>query len=145
MQAAPCPCSQMHRQLAKEKKKRKEKTTPFGVNLMRSPVLYRAAQELAKDSDHKLLFLKQSILQAMQTLSRTSKGCLVNKLKHQKGPDSAAANMFDTKRKNVAECCQHDFSISLPSVHAQQAQGLHEHIVSGHQDTDKCSCLGFSG
>jgi len=25
-------------------KKRKEKTTPFGVNLMRSPVLYRAAQ-----------------------------------------------------------------------------------------------------
>jgi len=27
-------------------KKRKEKTTPFGVNLMRSPVLYRAAQGL---------------------------------------------------------------------------------------------------
>ena len=26
-------------------KKRKEKTTPFGVNLMRSPVLYRAAQD----------------------------------------------------------------------------------------------------
>jgi len=26
-------------------KKRKEKTTPFGVNLMRSQVLYRAAQE----------------------------------------------------------------------------------------------------
>ena len=26
--------------------KRKEKTTPFGVNLMRSPVLYRAAQEM---------------------------------------------------------------------------------------------------
>jgi len=26
-------------------KKEKEKTTPFGVNLMRSPVLYRAAQE----------------------------------------------------------------------------------------------------
>ena len=25
--------------------KRKEKTTPFGVNLMRSQVLYRAAQE----------------------------------------------------------------------------------------------------
>ncbi len=27
-------------------KTRKEKTTPFGVNLMRSPVLYRAAQGL---------------------------------------------------------------------------------------------------
>ncbi len=27
-------------------KKRKEKTTPFGVNLMRSQVLYRAAQGL---------------------------------------------------------------------------------------------------
>ena len=26
-------------------KKRKEKTTPFGVNLMRSQVLYQAAQE----------------------------------------------------------------------------------------------------
>ncbi len=26
------------------KKKRKEKTTPFGINLMRSQVLYRAAQ-----------------------------------------------------------------------------------------------------
>ncbi len=26
-------------------KKRKEKTTPFGINLMRSQVLYRAAQE----------------------------------------------------------------------------------------------------
>ena len=26
--------------------KRKEKTTPFGVNLMRSQVLYRAAQEV---------------------------------------------------------------------------------------------------
>jgi len=29
-----------------EEKKRKEKTTPFGVNLMRSQVLYRAAQRL---------------------------------------------------------------------------------------------------
>ena len=28
-----------------KKRKRKEKTTPFGVNLMRSQVLYRAAQE----------------------------------------------------------------------------------------------------
>jgi len=28
----------------KKEKKRKEKTTPFGVNLMRSQVLYRAAQ-----------------------------------------------------------------------------------------------------
>jgi len=27
-------------------KKRKEKSTPFGVNLLRSPVLYRAAQSL---------------------------------------------------------------------------------------------------
>ena len=29
----------------KRKEKKKKKTTPFGVNLMRSPVLYRAAQE----------------------------------------------------------------------------------------------------
>jgi len=29
---------------AVQQKKRKEKTTPFGVNLMRSQVLYRAAQ-----------------------------------------------------------------------------------------------------
>jgi len=28
----------------RKEKKRKEKTTPFGVNLMRSQVLYRAAQ-----------------------------------------------------------------------------------------------------
>ncbi len=31
-------------------KKRKEKTTPFGVNLMRSQVLYRAAQNLFRYS-----------------------------------------------------------------------------------------------
>jgi len=30
----------------RREKKRKEKTTPFGVNLMRSQVLYRAAQRL---------------------------------------------------------------------------------------------------
>jgi len=30
----------------RKEKKRKEKTTPFGVNLMRSQVLYRAAQVL---------------------------------------------------------------------------------------------------
>jgi len=28
----------------RKEKKRKEKTTPFGVSLLRSPVLYRAAQ-----------------------------------------------------------------------------------------------------
>jgi len=32
-----------------KKKKRKEKTTPFGVNLMRSQVLYRAAQSSNKN------------------------------------------------------------------------------------------------
>ncbi len=31
---------------SRQEKKRKEKTTPFGVNLMRSQVLYRAAQRL---------------------------------------------------------------------------------------------------
>jgi len=31
-------------------KKRKEKTTPFGVNLMRSQVLYRAAQVMTWDA-----------------------------------------------------------------------------------------------
>ena len=30
----------------RKEKKRKEKTTPFGVNLMRSQVLYRAAQDV---------------------------------------------------------------------------------------------------
>ena len=30
-----------------KKRKRKEKTTPFGINLMRSPELYRAAQVLS--------------------------------------------------------------------------------------------------
>ena len=29
----------------RKEKKRKEKTTPFGVNLMRSPVIYQAAQD----------------------------------------------------------------------------------------------------
>jgi len=29
----------------RKEKKRKEKTTPFGINLMRSQVLYRAAQK----------------------------------------------------------------------------------------------------
>jgi len=37
---------QLMTQLARKEKKRKEKTTPFGVNLMRSQVLYRAAQRL---------------------------------------------------------------------------------------------------
>jgi len=32
----------------RKEKKRKEKTTPFGVNLMRSQVLYRAAQTMGK-------------------------------------------------------------------------------------------------
>ncbi len=32
--------------IERKEKKRKEKTTPFGVNLMRSQVLYRAAQGL---------------------------------------------------------------------------------------------------
>jgi hypothetical protein len=32
--------------LQRKEKIRKEKTTPFGVNLMRSQVLYRAAQGL---------------------------------------------------------------------------------------------------
>jgi len=36
--------------LGPRRKKRKEKTTPFGVNLMRSPVLYRAAQVWPKDT-----------------------------------------------------------------------------------------------
>jgi len=81
------------------KRKEKEKLRLLGVSSMRNQVLYRAAQELAEDSDHrnKLLFLHQSILQAMQTLSRTSKVCLVNKLKHWKGLDSAATKMFDTR------------------------------------------------
>ncbi len=33
---------------AQKEKKEKEATTPFGVNLMRSQVLYRAAQVLLK-------------------------------------------------------------------------------------------------
>ena len=33
---------------AKQKRKDKEKTTPFGVNLMRSQILYRAAQTLCQ-------------------------------------------------------------------------------------------------
>ncbi len=32
-----------------ERKKRKEKTTPFGVNSMRSQVLHRAAQDVLHD------------------------------------------------------------------------------------------------
>lgn len=41
-------------------------------------------RQLAKDSQHRgqLLFLKQSILQIMQILSRTSNGWLLDKLKH---------------------------------------------------------------
>ncbi len=35
-------------------KKRKEKTTPFSVNLMRSQVLYRAAQTVPCYSMHRL-------------------------------------------------------------------------------------------
>ena len=35
--------------MMKRKKKREEKTTPFGVSLMRSQVLYRAAQGSADD------------------------------------------------------------------------------------------------
>jgi len=41
----------LEKELASEyigRKKRQEKTTPFGVNLMRSPVLYRAAQRICK-------------------------------------------------------------------------------------------------
>ncbi len=37
-------CRRQDLEKKKRKKKRKEKTTPFGVNLMRSQVLYRAAQ-----------------------------------------------------------------------------------------------------
>jgi len=44
---------QSRRKKRKEKKrkekKRKEKTTPFGVNLMRSQVLYLAAQQQQKE------------------------------------------------------------------------------------------------
>ncbi len=38
-------------------KKRKEKTTPFGVNLMRSQVSYRAAQSTTQNSVHHLMFM----------------------------------------------------------------------------------------
>ncbi len=37
-------CLQMSQLVSMQILKRKEKTTPFGVNLMRSQVLYRAAQ-----------------------------------------------------------------------------------------------------
>jgi len=36
--------------MAWQEKKRKEKTTPFGVNLMRSQVLYWAAQGLGNNA-----------------------------------------------------------------------------------------------
>ncbi len=44
-----------------KEKKRKEKTTPFGVNLMTSPVLYRAVQAPCKNktSWHKPAALPQ--------------------------------------------------------------------------------------
>jgi len=38
------PCSLAAMQLCSLAARRKEETTPFGVNLMRSQVLYRAAQ-----------------------------------------------------------------------------------------------------
>ena len=40
-----------------KKKKRKEKTTPFGVDLMRSPVLYRAAQMLHLQLDIRMIMI----------------------------------------------------------------------------------------
>jgi len=39
-----------------EKKKRKENTTPFGVNSMRSPVLYRAAQGQREETENMTRF-----------------------------------------------------------------------------------------
>jgi len=39
-----CHTSHGQKEKKRKEKKRKEKTTPFGVNLMRSQVLYRAAQ-----------------------------------------------------------------------------------------------------
>ncbi len=43
LNASQCGCV-----AARSEKKSKEKTTPFGVNLMRSQVLYRAAQAAAR-------------------------------------------------------------------------------------------------
>ena len=40
--------------LLAEEKKRKEKTTPFGVKLMRSQVLYQAAQSLLAEYNQAL-------------------------------------------------------------------------------------------
>ena len=40
----PCAVQVTRKEKKRKEKKRKEKTTPFGVILMRSQVLYRAAQ-----------------------------------------------------------------------------------------------------
>jgi len=42
--SARCPCGIVVSQIDKKRKTRQEKATPFGVNLVRSPVLYQAAQ-----------------------------------------------------------------------------------------------------
>ena len=49
---------QVRKEKKRKEKKRKEKTTPFGVNLMRSQVLYRAAQ--TQTGDITRIFLLQS-------------------------------------------------------------------------------------
>jgi len=46
----------------KGRKKRKEKTTPFGVNLIRSPVLYRAAQGQRRQESVKQILLLDAYL-----------------------------------------------------------------------------------
>ncbi len=85
----------MRRQLAKEKRKEGEKTTPVGVSVMRSQVSYQqAAQELAKDNDHriKLLYIDTEQLASHANLEQDQQGVFGEQA-------SAATNMFDTKRK----------------------------------------------
>ena len=61
-------------------KKRKEKTTPFGINLMRSQVLYRAAQERACNNMQKTSFLMKS-LQRSTCKDHDKRVCLLHQRK----------------------------------------------------------------
>ena len=102
-------------------------------------MLHRAAQELAKDSVHSNMLLFFASHADLEQDQQGIFGEQAEALTQQQQTCSPP------REKRPANAVSMTSASVFQSVHAQQAQGLHAHVVSGHQDTDKCSCLGFSG
>ncbi len=108
-------------------KKRKEKTTPFGVNLMRSQVLYRAAQgdngvPLSRSTEGSACSICSATSHSWLICSASRKNLLSSEGFHPRGFRNSRSTICRPRQMSQAKTRTNHIDVQVPMQHLCQCR-----------------------